>query len=185
MAVVPYRAADRHRAHRAHARGEVRNQYRRAVARVALKALCNDRVLLHLLLDRQHALHDAGHPDGIVIGLDIVLGAVVDAADDAAFDQLVYHRLRVLDARAGFLGYLLNMSRLAHLDVHAHIGHLVRDHGVEYHILGVGRSDAGVGAGLEADFGCKEKYLFSEGHISPSFHIKKLGYPTLVILLSL
>ena len=172
MAVVPYRAADGHSAHGTHACREVRHQYRRAVARIALKALRNDRVFLYLLLDGKHTLHDARDPDGVVIGLNIVVLALVHAADYAALDKLVHHGLGVLNARAGLFGYDLDAPALAHFYVHADVRHLVRHDRVEYHVLGVGRSDAGIGAGLKAYLRRKEKYLFSEGHLYPSFHIK-------------
>ena len=183
--VVLYRAADGHRTHGAHAGREVRDQDGGAVAGVALKALGDDGVLFDLLLDGEHAFHDAGHPDGVIVGLDIVVLTLVNAADDAALDELVDHGLGMLHGGAGLFGDDLDAPRLADLDVHADIRHLVRHDRIEYHVFGVRRSDAGVGAGLKADLGREQKNLFSEGHKSPSFRIKKFGFSTQAFLLSL
>ena len=138
-----------------------------------------------LLLDGEHAFHDAGHPDGVIVGLDIVVLTLVNAADDAALDELVDHGLGMLHGGAGLFGDDLDAPRLADLDVHADIRHLVRHDRIEYHVFGVRRSDAGVGAGLKADLGREQKNLFSEGHKSPSFRIKKFGFSTQAFLLSL
>ena len=154
-------AADGHDAHGAHAHGEVGHKDRRAVAGIALKALGNDRVFLHLRLDGQHALHDAGHPNGVVIRL---LVAVIDAADYSAVGELVDLLLRVLDADLCLAGNLLDVARAAHLYVHADVGHLVGDDRVEYHVLGVGRRDAGVGPAFKAYFGRQHEYLLAKCH---------------------
>ena len=166
--VVLYRAADGHDAHGTHAHGEVGHKDRRAVAGIALKALGNDRVFLHLRLDGQHALHDAGHPDGIVVRL---LLPVIDAADYTAVGELVDLLLRVLDAHPRLAGDLLYVPRTAHFYVHAHVRHLVGHDRVEYHVLGVGRRDAGVGSAFKAYFGRQKENFFPERHIVPSFHI--------------
>ena len=170
--VVPNGAADGHRAHGTHARREVRDKYGRAVARIALKALGNDGVFLHLLLDGEHAFHDARHPDGVIVGLDVVVLALVHAADYAALHELVNHGLGVLNARPGLFGYLFYAPRFADLDMHADVGHLIRHDRVEYHVLGVGGRDARIGSRLKAYLRRKEKYLFSEGHMSPLFSLK-------------
>ena len=168
VSVVLDRAAHWHYAHGAHAHGEVGHKDRRAVAGIALKALGNDRVFLHLRLDGQHALHDAGHPDGIVVRL---LLPVIDAADYAAVGQLVYLFLSVVHAHPRLAGYLLYMARAAHFHMHAYVGHLVRHDRVEYHVLGIARRHAGIGTAFQADFRRQEEYLFPECHVVPSFHM--------------
>ena len=176
VGVILDRAAHGHGAHGAHTDREVRNKYGCPVTRIALEALGDDGVLFNLLLHGEHAFHDAGDPDGIIIGLDIVIVSLVHAADDAALDECVDHGLRVLNAGAGLFGYDLNASALTDLDVHANIRHFVGHDRVEYHVLWIRGRNARIGTGLKAYLGGKQKNLFSEGHKSPSFHIKNFVF---------
>ena len=102
--------------------------------------------------------------------------ALVHAADYAALHELVNHGLGVLNARPGLFGYLFYAPRFADLDMHADVGHLIRHDRVEYHVLGVGGRDARIGSRLKAYLRRKEKYLFSEGHMSPSFQFENLVF---------
>ena len=164
VGVVFNRAAHGHDAHRPHADREIGHEDRRAVAGVALEALGDNRVFLHLLFYGQHALHDARHPDGIVVRLHV---AVIDAAHYAAVGELVHLLLRVVHAHLRLFGDLLDVPRRAHLDVHSDVRHFVRHYRVEYHVLRVGGRHAHVGAALNAYLCGQHEYLFAKSHSIP------------------
>ena len=143
-------ALHRDHAHQVHADVHERRQHRNAHAGVGFKALAEHGVFVALLAVGENALHDAGHPDGVVPAFLPVDFAAAHNARNAQLVQLLLRKGEVLlcppcDFLRGAVGFE------AH--VHHDFAHVVVDDRLQDLILRIVVGDAGVGQAFQADFG--------------------------------
>ena len=150
-----------HDAHEVHAAAEHGSEHADADAGILLEADTEVGILFALLTVREDALHDAGHPDGIVVaGL---LAAVTDA-DNARVYELVALLLNKFGAFSALLCELLRRKLLLQTHAHHDGAHVVVNDGSKYSVLGILVGDARVGQALKADLRCQRKDVRSVGH---------------------
>ncbi len=165
VAVVLDGAHDGHDAHEVHAAAEHGSEHADADAGVLLKADRKVGVLLALFAVAEYALHDAGHPDGVVVER---LFAVVAHAYDACLDELIALLLRKLDTLFRLLRQILDGEVLLKAHTHHYRAHIVVNDGRKDPVLGILIGDAGVGQALKTDLGCQCKDVRSVCHnVSP------------------
>ena len=125
-----------------------------AAAGVLLKACAEVGVALALLVVREDALHDAGHPDGVVpTGLCAV--ETLHGAAHAGLVELVKLLTGPFDACLAALCKLLGGAGCVKLHVEHDLAHIVVHDRLENAVLGVIVGDAGVGQAFEADL-CRQ-----------------------------
>lgn len=173
LGVIFNGAHDGHNTHEHHALLAVlhyRSDHCDAAAGVLLKACAKVGVALALLVVREDALHDAGHPNGVVpTGLCAV--ETLHGAADAGLVELVELLARPFDACLAALCDLLGGARGIELHVEHDLAHIVVDDRLEDAVLGVIVGDAGVGQTFEADLGRQLQNIRSVCHNRSPYYV--------------
>ena len=159
---------DPHKAHAGLAGVQGGHQHLQPAAGVFLKAGAQVGVLVALLPVGQNALHDAGHPDGVVVADLSIHLALTGHAGHHQLIQLLLDESHVLFAAPGqFFRRAVGLQP----HVHHHVAHIVIHNGGQNAVLRVFVGNAGIGHALQTDLGSQLQYVRSVYHIGTSLCI--------------
>ena len=168
MTVEVYRLLHGYNAHNAHAARQIRSHELHVFERVFVKAACDLRVSLDLLLVADHHLHDARHPAGHGVVLNAVVGTCV-YDHNALVSELPQKLPRQLRTLSALFRDLLKRQTVPHLTGECDLRLLVCYHLGQYAVFRIGRHIWYAGVRFKRDLVCKRKYFGSECHdIAPS-----------------